>query len=170
MSNEFSREPSGLERELLERFGFELEDKVIKKILTRDEIIYLTGGWFEEYAFNEINKMSTSLINDVKMGIQVRSISGTDNELDIAFMKDNTFYHIECKTLGEEEEQFIIRDEVYKKGAILHQLGKGGNAFICTTHNLIRPALLSRARDYNVVILNLNEAKNLLEEIFKRIK
>lgn len=171
MLSEFNREPSGVEREFLKRLGFTLENKIIKKILTRDEIIYLTGGWFEEYIFSEIYKMlQRGFINDVKIGIQVSSISGTDNELDIAFMKNNIFYHIECKTLGEEEEQFIIRDEVYKKGAILHQLGKGGNAFICTTHNSIKPSLLNRARDYNVIILNLNDVRNLSEEISKQIR
>ncbi len=171
MLSEFNREPSGVEREFLKRLSFTLENKIIKKILTRDEIIYLTGGWFEEYAFSEIYKMlQRDFIDDVKIGIQVSSISGTDNELDIAFMKNNTFYHIECKTLGEEEEQFVVRDEVYKKGAILHQLGKGGNAFICTTHNSIKPSLLNRARDYNVIILNLNDVRNLSEEISKQIR
>jgi len=167
--SEFNRKLSGVEKEFLKKLGFTFENKVIKKILTRDEIIYLTGGWFEEYAFGEIYKMlQKGFINDVKIGIQVSSISGTPNELDIAFMKNNIFYHIECKTLGEE--QFIIRDEVYKKGAILHQLGKSGNAFICTTHNSIKPSLLKRARDYNVIILNLDDVRNLSEEISKQIK
>jgi hypothetical protein len=85
-------------------------------------------------------------------------------------MKDNTFYHIECKTLGEEREQTIIRDEVYKKGAISPLLGKGGKAFICTTHSQIKDSLSNRARDYNIVIFNLEQVRNLSKELSERIK
>jgi hypothetical protein len=170
MSNKFNREPSKLEKEFLERYGFKLKNRVVEKKLKKDDIIYLTGGWFEEYIFNEVYKMmQKNWVTDVKMGIQISSISGADNELDIAFMKDNTFYHIECKTLGEEE-QSIIRDEVYKKGAISPLLGKGGKAFICTTHSQIKDSLSNRARDYNIVIFNLEKVRNLSKELSERIK
>jgi len=171
VSDKFNREPSKLEKELLRSLGFKLKNGVIEKELKKDEIIYLTGGWFEEYVFNEGYKMiQKNLITDVKMGIQISSISGADNELDVAFMKDNTFYHIECKTLGKEAEQSFIRDEVYKKGAISPLLGKGGKAFICTTQTSIKPSLSDRARDYNIVILNLEQARNLQNELSERIK
>ncbi len=171
MSNEFNRELSKREKEFLENFGFKRRNRVIEKTLKKDEIIYLTGGWFEEYVFNEVHKlMQEKFVTDVKMEIQISSASGADNELDIAFMKDNTFYHIECKTLGEEEEQSIIRDEVYKKGAISPLLGKGGKAFICTTHTSIKPSLSTRAKDYNIIIFNLEEVRNLSKELSERIR
>jgi hypothetical protein len=171
MSDKFNREPSRVEKEFLEKFDFKLKNRVVEKKLKKDEIIYLTGGWFEEYVFNEVYKMTQEkFVNDVKMGIQISSASGADNELDIAFMKDNTFYHIECKTLGEEEEQSIIGDEVYKKGAILPLLGKGGKAFICTTHTSIKPSLSNRARDYNIEIFNLAQIRNLPKELSERIR
>ncbi len=171
MSDKFNREPSKLEKEFLKSFGFKLINRVIEKKLNKDESIYLTGGWFEECVFNEVYKiMRKNLVDDVKMGIQIASISSADNELDIAFMKNNTFYHIECKTLGEETEQSFIRDEVYKKGAISPLLGKGGKAFICTTHSQIKDSLSNRARDYNIVIFSLEQVRNLSKELSERIK
>src|SRR4030043_1767238 len=82
MSDKFNREPSKLEKEFLKSFGFKLKNRVIEKKLNKDESIYLTGGWFEECVFNEVYKiMRKNLVDDVKMGIQIASISSADNEL-----------------------------------------------------------------------------------------
>lgn len=166
----FDKDPIRAEREMLEKVGFGLEDRLISKDMPKDEIVYLTGGWFEECVFNMVYELvQEGILDDSMTGVNIKSLSGVQNELDIAFMKDNVFYHIECKTLGIEGEESIIRDEVYKKGAISVLLGKGENrAIICTTHNQLKEPLAKRAKDYGVDVLNIEQVRNLRNILLER--
>lgn len=151
-----------IEKEMLNRHGFEIKDRLISKDLTKDDIAYLTGGWFEEYVYSEVcSLVNDGMLDDAMMNITIESLSGVPNELDIAFVKDNIFYYIECKTLSEEEKD-IVRDEVYKKGAISTLLGKGEKrAMICTTQSQIHESLTKRAKDYGIEILTLEQVRDL---------
>ena len=163
MTAMFDRPLSEIERELLNKQRFKVRDQSIMKELAKDEIIYLTGGWFEEYIFNEVyDLVRDDILDDAMIGIKIESLSGAVNELDIAFIKDNVFYYIECKTLGEgRKEKDIISEEVYKKGAISTLLGKGERrAFICTTLSHIKESLSSRARDYGIEILPIEQIRD----------
>lgn len=172
LSAAFDRDPANIELEILEKHGFEIEDRLISRDMKKDEIAYLTGGWFEEYVFNEIYVLvQQGMLDDARIGVQIESHSRTSNDLDIAFMKDNSFYHIECKTLGNEneEEQFIIREEIYKKGAISTLLGKGEKrAMICTTQSQINESLTNRAQAYGIEIFTLEQVRNLKSRLKKR--
>lgn len=169
-SDAFNRKLSSIEEEFLSSLGFEFNSLTISKLVAKDEICYLTGGWLEEYVFTVIDELvKNKILDDVLMGVQLKSIYGSDSELDIAFMKDNSFYHIECKTLGDKTEQNIVRDEIYKKGAISTLLGKGiKRAIICTTFAELKNNLLTRAKDYDVEILTINEVRNLKNLLKKR--
>lgn len=166
----FDKEPTSLEIEMLSNHGFVIKGKLITKDMKKDEIVYLTGGWFEEFVFNEVyDIVHDNILNDAMIGVMIENLGGTLNDLDIAFMKDNRFYYIECKTLGNEEEQSIIRDEVYKKGAISTLLGKGEErAIICTTQSQIDESILRRARDYGVKILPLEQVRELRDLLRER--
>ena len=163
LSAAFDRDFTKIEREMLDKHGLKIDDRLVSKDLLKDEIVYLTGGWFEEYVFNEVYGLAEDRVfDDAMMGVTIESLNKTTNELDIAFMKSNVFYHIECKTLGDEKEQKIIRDEVYKKGAILKQLGLGEKrAIICTTHNQISEGLSARAKEYGIEILSIQQVRDL---------
>lgn len=170
-SSTFDRNPSRIEREMLVRHGFEVENRLISKEMTKEEMVYLTGGWFEEHVFNEVSDLAQSnILDDAMTGIAIESLGGVPNQLDIAFMKDNVFYHIECKTLGEGEiEKNIVRDEVYKKGAMSSLLGKGEKrAFICTTRRKIKESDVARGRDYGIEILSLEEVIDLKRRLQER--
>lgn len=169
-SETFDRALSDVEAVFLTRLGYENDASVVSKTLTKDEIRYVTGGWLEEYVYAVVDDLvKGEILDDVLTGVQLKSGSGSDSELDIAFMKDNAFYHIECKTLGEKTEQNIVRDEIYKKGAISTLLGKGSKrAIICTTFNQLKDNLKSRAKDYDVEILNINQVGNLEERLIER--
>lgn len=163
LSATFDRDPANIEREMFEKHGFGIKDRLISKDMKKDEIVYLTGGWFEEFVFNDVyNLVQDNILDDAMIGVKIESPTGTSNDLDIAFLKNNRFYHIECKTLGKEEEQSIIKDEIYKKSAISVLLGKGEKrAIICTTQNKLNESVCSRARDYGIEILPLEQVKNL---------
>ncbi|WP_298360798.1 Card1-like endonuclease domain-containing protein [Runella sp.] len=89
-------------------FSLTFEDRI-----TKEEIQYLTGGWWEEYCFYFIKE---------KIGIQEPFIAKglvnnkTNNELDVAFVKDNVLHVLECKTTIFNKEDF--EDYVYKLAAI----------------------------------------------------
>ncbi len=163
-SSAFNREPSAVEKEMLKRHGFVLNGRLISKDLTKEEMVYLTGGWFEEYIFNEVfDLVQDNILDDAFMDIIIESLSGVPNQLDIAFVKDNVFYYIECKTLGEgNKEKNIVSEEIYKKGAISTLLGKGEKrAFICTTQNKINESNVIRGQAYGIEILSLNDVRDL---------
>ncbi|OIP28714.1 MAG: hypothetical protein AUK23_12400 [Deltaproteobacteria bacterium CG2_30_43_15] len=166
----FDRNLSKIENEMLDKYNFEIRDGLISKDLIKDEIVYLTGGWFEEYVFNEVYSLvQENILNDAMIGVKIKRLSGTENELDIAFVKDNVFYHIECKTLGNKKNQDIIRDEVYKRGAILSQLGLGEErAIICTTHDQINESKYRRAMDYGVNLLTIKQVRDLKNRLRER--
>jgi len=170
-SAEFDRPYSPVESDLLKKLGFNLSGKTIEKELNKDEIGFLTGGWLEECVFNAVHDLKIeNLVDDVQTGVQITSSGGTSNELDIAFMKNNVFFHIECKSLGNEKEPTIVRDELYKKGALSTLLGKGDRrAFICTTLSHIKGDLVSRGRDYGLEILDIDEVRRLKSILAERL-
>ena len=169
-SGAFNRELSSIEYDFLSKLNFGGDSTAISKVMTKDEICYVTGGWLEEYVFTVVDELAKErILDDGLMGVQLKSSYGSDSELDIAFMKDNAFYHIECKTLGEKKEQNIVRDEIYKKGAISTLLGKGSKrAIICTTLSELKESIINRAKDYDVEVLNIDEVRNLKEILSKR--
>ena len=172
LSATFDRDPAIIELEMLDKHGFVIKDRLITKDMKKDEIVYLTGGWFEEFVFTEVyDIVQDNILNDAMIGVKIESLSGASNDLDIAFMKDNSFYHIECKTLGNEEDQSIIREEVYKKGVISTLLGKGERrAMICITQSQISEAIMKRAQDYGVEILTIEQARKLKDRLKKRFE
>jgi hypothetical protein len=176
-SQEFNRNPSQKENEFLRKFNFDVNYRTISKNLVKHEIQFLTGGWFEEYIFNEVNNLKEKLsIDDIKPGIELSSFYSVPNELDISFTKGNMFYHIECKTFienseHEKEQKSIINEEIYKKGALSSLLGKGGKgAFICTTLVEIKNHIIGRAGEYNIEILNIKRVGELDKVLLEKLK
>ena len=168
LSASFDRDPAKIELEILNRHGFGIKERLITKDMKKDEIVYLTGGWFEEFMFNEVHDIvQDNILDDAMIGVKIESLTGTSNDLDIAFMKDNRFYHIECKTLGNETEQNIIREEVYKKGAISTSLGKC-EKMICTTQSQISESIMKRSQDYGIEILTIEQVRNLKGRLKER--
>ena len=86
-----------------------------KGILTKDEIEYLTGGWFEEYVYYMVKKHIKP--QDIALGIHIsRKGAKHSNELDVVFTKGNKLFVIECKTGVQTERMF--NEIVYKLCAI----------------------------------------------------
>lgn len=169
-SGEFrDRNLSIIEKHFLLRLAFQINGRSVRKYLNKDEIHYITGGWLEEYVFLTIDELlKVKLIDDALMGIQIIS-TRSRSELDTAFMKDNSFYHIECKTLGDKDERNLVRDEIYKKSALTALLGKGEKrAMICTTLPDIKNHVVSRAKDYDIDVFNIEEVRNLGDKLRSR--
>lgn len=99
----------------------------MKNSLQREEIEYLTGGWFEEYVYYLIK--ATVNPQDIAMGVHISS-NGLkhNNELDVCFMKANKLYVIECKTGVNSESLF--NEIVYKVCALKEVLLGISNSYI----------------------------------------
>ena len=88
--------------------------------LSKREVEYLTGGWFEEYVYFLIKKRVKP--QDIALGVRIwrdNVKQKHDNELDVVFTKGNKLFVIECKT-GVQTKQF--NDVVYKLCAISEAL------------------------------------------------
>jgi hypothetical protein len=81
-----------------------------------NDMTYITGGWFEDlvYYITEIQKQP----DDIICGIV--NNSGSGNELDIVYTKNNKLCIIECKTGWDRDSSF--NEIVYKAAAIKKSL------------------------------------------------
>ena len=79
----------------LEHINFE---PIKKGILQREELEYLTGGWFEEYVFYLINNNIHP--DDIAIGVHIDGCTEIqhNNELDVCFIKNNQLCVVECKS------------------------------------------------------------------------
>jgi hypothetical protein len=166
-------QPSAEERILLDRFNFSYENDTISRKLSRSEIRYLTGGWLEEFCFNEANHYCGNGIDDLVLGLKLIGKTGRDNEFDVMFTKENVLYFIECKTLDQQNLDY--KDILYKIGALQKEFGLRVKSFWVTTSpavlkdNKLRPAVASRAEQFSTVVIGPGEVagfgKKLAEEL-----
>lgn len=88
-------------------------------VLSKREVEYLTGGWFEEYVYYLVKKRIKP--QDIALGVKIsRNNVNHDNELDVVFTKGNKLFVIECKTGVHTEKLF--NEIVYKLCAISEAL------------------------------------------------
>lgn len=86
-----------------------------KGFLDKEELDYLTGGWFEEYVYYLVKTHISP--QDIAMGVVIsREGVQHNNELDVVFTKGNKLFVIECKT-GVQTER-LFNEIVYKVCAI----------------------------------------------------
>lgn len=92
--------------------------------LSKAQIQYLTGGWFEEYVYFKIKEMLQP--NDIVLGAKT---SSTNNDLDVVFTLGNKLFVVECKT--GVERRGMLNEIVYKASALKENLfGLSAKSFI----------------------------------------
>ena len=92
--------------------------------LTKYEVRYLTGGWFEEYVYFLIQTKIKP--TDIALGVKLNS---TDNDLDVVFTFGNKLFVIECKT--GVDKIAMLNQIVYKSSALKEYLkGISAQSFI----------------------------------------
>jgi len=118
----------------LDRISYEYDNN---QFLTKNEIQYLAGGWFEEYCFNlikeKLNLPSSALVCNLYI-----SHFDAQNELDIAFIWNNALCVIECKTTLWDNNRNLINDTLYKIAALRRDFGLFVKCFLFTLDNNIR--------------------------------
>lgn len=160
----------------LDRAQFPLDES---GVLSKHEIDYITGGWFEEYVYTMIKEFLK--LNDAEIGTSVCILRDkVDNELDIVFTHSHALYIIECKTgiFDSTAGKNILNDTLYKQYSLSKDFGLRVNPYIFTTIEKgdskyqVRPSEIERAEHFRIKIVDgsiLRDPTKRLE-VLKSIK
>ena len=114
--------------------------------LSKDEALYLTGKWLEEYAYYKIKEKLQLNEQSIGLGLllQKANIQNTDNDFDVMFVLQNELYIVECKTSHLINNKSQLSEYIYKLDALRKEFGLYPKAFIYTLGNLPEPEKLNQ--------------------------
>jgi phosphorylcholine metabolism protein LicD len=142
--------------------------------LTKEEIKYLTGDWFEEYVYTLVKSIKEKNDNDIGFGIYLTR-DNVKNEFDVIFTQKNALYVIECKTdVANEEGKFaeLFNNTLYKAGSLKKDFGLFVKFYVFAINDFTKLSKekLDRARvlDINLVGIEiLNDKQKVTEFVSK---
>lgn len=161
------------ETSLLKQMDFCLENGVVSKTLPRSEIQFLTGGWLEEYCFNEVSRFLGKGVDDLVMGIKVKNEQGADNEFDLMFTCGNALYTVECKSLDQHDDPKAAA--LYKIGALNKDFGLKVKSFFVSTspyimrEGRIKPSVEARAAQFNTTVITPDKVLSFADIIDEKL-
>lgn len=129
------------EKQKKRKFYLSDEIKKSQKAETAKDKKYYAGEWFEEYTYLRIKKELNLREQDIAMSLKIyrEDSQNNDNEIDVAFMYENTLYIIECKVsmlgYGKKPQQ-TIEEFLYKLAAISKDFGLIVRPYIFTLHKM----------------------------------
>jgi len=122
--------------------------------ISSEETQYITGGWFEEYVYHQVE--SRIHPQDIRLGLAIErpgnetSKNKHINDLDVVFTYGNKLFVIECKTGIDSQKMF--NETVYKAASIKESLlGLSGNSYIFSLANgdeKLKPITKTMGIDY----------------------
>lgn len=114
--------------EMLDELNFPYHDHAV---LSKKEIQFITGDWFEDYIAMRLRK--EGIVGDMLASGLHLNRDSTANEFDVVFMKDNQLYVIECKSsVMKEDSRTILGETIYKADSLNSRFGTFAKYFICT--------------------------------------
>jgi hypothetical protein len=138
-------------------------------IITRSEIKYLTGEWFEEYIYYSLKQELNISDGNIKTGITL-SKNNTENEFDVVFLYNGNLYTIECKTSIINRENNLMLETIYKATALQKNLGLYSKSSIFTLSSKetkdVREAHLDRGKLFNIDVFcreDITSSKTIAE-------
>ena len=151
----------------LSDIGFPLKNE---GIISKKEIEYLTGGWFEEYVYYTLKDANIVQDTDILCGVSKKN-GQSDNEFDIVILKENQLHIIECKTyICNNDKSSLPLDTIYKLDSIQKELGLFAKPYIITLNKAheIKESHKKRAGQYGIKILTIENIVegNLIDNIF----
>ncbi len=128
---------------------------------------YCKGFWLEDYAYLCLEEVDAAIgLQDFACSVEISSESGTPNEIDAAFLFDNTLYIIECKTARMDSKG---TDVLYKIDTLKGYAGLCTKTIVATFKPLTSYDHL-RADDLNIKLIEGNRLNMFAEEIISLIK
>ncbi len=132
----------------------------------------VNGGWLEMYVYACcLNIKKTRGIQDLSRSVEVSRQQGNHtvlNELDVALLKDNRLYVIECKTKrysGNSKKHSEGSDVLYKLDSITGVIGGMQAKAMLVSFKKLRPHDLDRARELRIELCCYQELPFLEEKI-----
>ncbi|MBI4752514.1 MAG: DUF1887 family protein [Acidobacteria bacterium] len=158
----------------LERFSFRPSDP---ENLSKDDVKYLTGDWFEEYVFSLFKSKLQFSDKYIATGINIRRRQ-TPNEFDVMFMLQNNLHVIECKTSIGDGDKSILVETLYKSAALRKDFGLAAKTYLFTLteggkeKTQIKPGDIDRGRMLGVDIIDRGILldQNKLDGFFQKLR
>jgi hypothetical protein len=142
--------------------------------LSKREIKYLTGDWFEEYLFFKIQAFTNLQQDAIGTGVVITK-QNVQNEFDVMVVKDGVLHIFECKTsiwLDFDETKNIIVETIYKADSLRNKLGLFAKTSIVTLSDLSNSKIkqhLLRANENGIKVIgkeNFMDLDSTLKNLF----
>jgi len=135
---------------------------------------FINGGWLEDHVYSILRKLSAKNdvkeIQDLRRGVEVQSVTGgSHNELDVAFLADNRFYMVECKTRNWRDGTGGA-EAIYKLDTLKETLGGLKGEAMLVTYREMRKADLERAGNEGIEVCQYVQLRRLDEHLRKWIR
>jgi len=132
----------------------------------------VNGGWLEMYAYACCLDLKRSKgIQDVSHSVEVSRKQGGNtvlNEIDVALLKDNALYLLECKTKhfnGHSKKHSEGADVLYKLDSIRDVLGGTQAKAMLVSYKKLEHHHLDRAKELDIEVCCYQNLKFLKEKI-----
>ncbi|MCK5649087.1 MAG: DUF1887 family protein [Gammaproteobacteria bacterium] len=146
----------------------ELRGKTLN-FINEKQRFFCNGGWLEEFVFLQLRELKQELlIQDITIGLEIELPCGSRNELDIAFMANNRFYLIECKT-KKYSGQSTGNNTLYKLDTLKNYGSTNSKAMLISYHPLTN-SNRRRASDYQLNIVSAHQIKQLKKLIIQWVQ
>ncbi len=129
--------------------------------------IFANGGWIEHHVYQTVCKVTGALsIRDKAANLQVQSIDGQPNEIDVAFMARNRLFMIECKTARmDNPEDLKANDTLYKLAENCRRIGGLGTRGMLATYRRLRESELRLAKALKIEVVAGANLRRLDEKL-----
>lgn len=162
-----------LQSKIAGKLGLKTKDKIFLGSLDRHKVEFLAGKWLEVFVWGMLSPfVEHERIWDLNQGVRVGKVfPGEDNDLDVAFMMNQSLCIVECKT-GDQEHDPAGKDILYKIEAIKSGLRalRVKTFLAATSKNVIDPkkggikeALQRRADIYECKIIAGEKLRELAD-------
>ena len=120
------------------------------------------GGWLEQYVYGLIEDLRRKQkVRDTAIGVVVKNMRGTKNEIDVACTYANRLHVIECKTANLRGEHAKGDDIVYKLDNLRDLMGGTYSRALLVSYRSLRREDRARCHDNDVSVVFGNGLKNL---------
>ncbi|MGZ8226247.1 MAG: Card1-like endonuclease domain-containing protein [Methylococcaceae bacterium] len=131
---------------------------------------YINGGWLEQHVYGQcLNLKKAHGVQDIGRSIEVERSHRNPpvrNEMDVAFLKDNRLYVIECKTHTDKNHaNSKSADALYKLDSLKDLLGGLQARAMLVSFNSPNAYDLQRARDLNIAVCAQQDLSKLSEKL-----
>lgn len=144
-------------------FHLILRQNNITGTLSEKSALYFTGGWLEYFVASLLYEVKDTLdLHDITKNLKIQLPNGTENEIDIAFMHNQTLHIVECKT-GSQANDKYGDNTLYKMEAIKESMSaiKIKSYLVTTSFNIynennrsIKDNVTKRALSYDITIIS----------------